>query len=66
MDTCKWIRYKGNYCYKTDCGHSQGILVRPKQKTCSCGKKIERIESNEYDEAEKFYQENIGIHTNGL
>ena len=66
MGICKWIRYRGSYCYKTECGYIQGISVRPRQKKCNCGKKIERLNSDEFDEVEKYYQEHIGIHTNGL
>lgn len=39
---CKWIRYYGNYCFTTECGHLQGLNIRPKQKTCFCGRRIER------------------------
>lgn len=39
---CSWIRYFGDYCFKTDCGHIQGIKVRPKQKICYCGRRIKR------------------------
>lgn len=43
---CNWIRYFGEYCFKTDCGHLQGINVRPKQKTCFCGKRVNRLIQN--------------------
>lgn len=39
---CNWIQYFGDYSFTTECGHTQGINIRPKQKTCYCGKTIER------------------------
>lgn len=39
---CKWVRHFGDYFFTTDCGMTQGINVRPKQKVCMCGKHIER------------------------
>lgn len=40
---CKWVMYFGNYCFTTDCGHQQGKDVRPKQRTCFCGKRVKRF-----------------------
>lgn len=40
---CKWVIYFGDYCFTTDCGHYQGRDVRPKQKTCFCGKRVKRF-----------------------
>lgn len=59
METCKWIRYNGNNMYNTECGHIQGISVRPKQKKCFCGKIIERVNSDKFDSAERHFQEMV-------
>lgn len=44
---CNWVRYFGDYCFKTECGHFQGINIRPKQKTCYCGKRVNRLIQDE-------------------
>ena len=56
METCKWIHYKGESLWITECGQSQGIKVRPKQKKCYCGKRIERIETDEISPREKKFR----------
>lgn len=43
MDYCNWVRYFGEYSFNTSCGHVQGINIRPKQKTCFCGKRVKRF-----------------------
>lgn len=49
VEYCNWIRYFGDYAFKTDCGHYQGIAVRPKQKMCFCGKRIKRyVQQQDY------------------
>lgn len=45
---CKWIQFYGDYCFTTECGHTQGTNVRPRQKTCFCGKRVERYIQNSY------------------
>ncbi len=64
METCKWIRYKGDAVWITPCGRRQGIKVRPNQKTCYCVRehkriKIERVELDEISSNEKAFQEMI-------
>lgn len=46
VEYCNWVRYFGDYAFKTDCGHYQGIEVRPKQKICFCGKRIKGMHNN--------------------
>lgn len=43
MEVCKWIKHIDEGCYTAECGWIQGINVRPKQKICHCGRRIERI-----------------------
>ena len=43
MKTCKWIRRADDNFYQTACGKIQRISVRPNQKICFCGKRIERV-----------------------
>ena len=50
MEVCKWIKHIDEGCYYTECGKTQGINVRPKQKICYCGKHIERINLNTLSE----------------
>jgi hypothetical protein len=40
---CKWIRYYGEFYFKSDCGCIQGLDVRPKQKICFCKNRIKRL-----------------------
>ena len=59
---CKWVHYKYDSLWRLPCGKSQGIKVRPKQKTCLCprdGKrhKIERIEIDELSPEEQAFRE---------
>lgn len=55
-DTCKWIHYKHESIWSTECGNIQGIKVRPKQKKCFCGKKIERIEIDDLSPRDKEFR----------
>lgn len=41
--TCNWVRKFGDYMFTTDCGQYQGLNIRPKQKTCFCGKEVRRF-----------------------
>ena len=56
---CNWKLYKNDGSWKSDCGITQGIKVRPKQKTCFCGKRINRIYLEEENPIEKKFWENM-------
>ncbi len=62
MEVCNWIHYKYDSLWRLPCGKTQGINVRPKQKTCLCprdGKRhqINRIELDEMHPSEKEFIE---------
>lgn len=50
MATCKWTKHIDEGVYTTECGKHQGEKIRPKQKICYCGKRIERINLNTISE----------------
>ena len=57
---CKWVHYKYDSLWYLECGKTQGIKVRPKQKTCYCPKfgckrRIERIEIDKISPREQDF-----------
>lgn len=57
MDKCKWVLYRNASMWQTECGRIQGINVRPKQKKCFCGKRIERVIVDELCEKDRVFIE---------
>ena len=55
VEKCKWKHYLGDPVWKNDCGKTQGINVRPRQKICYCGRQIDRVEIEDYSEIQKMF-----------
>lgn len=60
-DTCRWVKHIDEGCYTADCGWVQGIRVRPKQKICHCGRRIERINLNTVSAPMQELKDSLGI-----
>lgn len=62
METSKWVLYKNGRMWYTECGHTQGIKVRPKQKTCFFRKRIERIKVADLSLADKEFMNIVNMY----